>query len=91
MAALGYASKGLEKYKFDCAGTLISETVILTAAHCVALKSKQPLIVRLGKVSSICHLLLYFEITFEFFLDFTERRLRRGNWTGYKNQKYCHS
>ncbi|XP_031633762.1 serine protease persephone-like isoform X2 [Contarinia nasturtii] len=50
MAALGYLD---EQYRvsFTCAGTIISENFVMTAAHCTSKDGKLPIVVRLGKVS----------------------------------------
>jgi len=59
MAALGSESDDNEAYNFFCAGSLITEDYVLTAAHCVNRKDAKPVIVRLGKVSICLNIMLY--------------------------------
>lgn len=48
MAALGY--KHFDEIDFDCGGSIIAENFIITAAHCVNRKSRQPKLIRVGRV-----------------------------------------
>lgn len=49
-AALGYYDSFERKYKYNCAGSLISRNFVLTSAHCVHKRSNLPTIVKLGTV-----------------------------------------
>lgn len=48
-AALGYRNNDLDELSFDCAGSLISSTIMISAAHCCT-RTRRPVLVRLGKV-----------------------------------------
>lgn len=48
MAAFGYED-GVGNIKWACAGSLISERFILTAAHCLSKDTYLPTVIRLGQ------------------------------------------
>lgn len=51
MAALGYYESRLDKFMYNCGGSLISHNFIITSASCVDGKYYKPKIVKLGRVT----------------------------------------